>query len=104
MPVIVEWTYTDGSKETDRIPVDIWRTNELAFTKVFIKDKEVSAIQLDPMRETADINEENNTWPGKGKSSRFSRFELTQGAGRNAPARGQSTDGNSMQRNNSQKN
>ena len=98
MPVIVEWTYTDGSKETDRIPVDIWRTNELAFTKVFIKDKEVSTIQLDPMRETADINEENNNWPGKGKASRFSRFELTQGAGRNAPARGQSTDGNSMQR------
>jgi hypothetical protein len=104
MPVIVEWTYTDGSKETDRIPVDIWRTNELAFTKVFIKDKEVSTILLDPMRETADINEENNNWPGKGKASRFSRFELTQGAGRNAPARGQSTDGNSMQRSNTQKN
>jgi aminopeptidase N len=34
MPVIVEWTYTDGTKETDRIPVDIWRTNELTFTKV----------------------------------------------------------------------
>jgi hypothetical protein len=28
MPIIVEWTFTDGSKEVDRIPVSIWRSNE----------------------------------------------------------------------------
>jgi hypothetical protein len=33
------------------------------FTKVFIKDKQVTGIKLDPMRETADIDESNNKWP-----------------------------------------
>jgi hypothetical protein len=28
MPIIIEWTYKDGSKETERIPVQIWRKNE----------------------------------------------------------------------------
>ena len=28
MPIIVEWTFKDGSKEVDKIPVTIWRLNE----------------------------------------------------------------------------
>lgn len=55
MPIIVEWTFTDGSKEVDRIPVQIWRKNENHVTKIFLKDKEVASILVDPMRETADI-------------------------------------------------
>ncbi|MFN9710874.1 MAG: M1 family metallopeptidase, partial [Bacteroidota bacterium] len=103
MPVIIEWTFSDNTKETDRIPVDIWRTNENTFTKNFIKQKEVKSIQIDPMRETADINEDNQSWPSKDKASRFSLFELTQGSGRKSPVRGQSIDGNSMQRSQKEK-
>lgn len=62
MPLIIEWTYTDGTKETDHIPAQIWRLNEERVSKVFMKDKEVASIQLDPKRETADINESNNSW------------------------------------------
>lgn len=98
MPVIIEWTFKDGSKSTDRIPVDIWRTNENTFTKVFIQDKEIQSVQLDPWKETADINEGNNTWPARENTSRFSKFELIQSGGKNTPARGQSNGGNSMQR------
>ena len=63
MPVILEWTYTDGTKEEERIPVEIWRKNERNFTQVFVKDKTVQSVRLDPWRETADIDEKNNTKP-----------------------------------------
>ena len=62
MPIILEWTYTDGTKEIDRIPVQVWRQNENKVIKTFIKDKVVASVKLDPFRETADINESNNSW------------------------------------------
>ena len=63
MPVVLEWTYTDGTKEVERIPVEIWRKNEKKFKQVFVKNKEVKSVKLDPWKELADINEENNTSP-----------------------------------------
>ena len=75
MPIIIEWTFKDGTTEIQRVPVQIWRKNEQAVTKVFIKDKEVQAIRLDPMRETADINENNNIWPLRQMPSRFELFK-----------------------------
>ncbi len=93
MPIIIEWTFKDGSKEVDRIPVFIWRLNEEKATKAFIKDKEVASIRIDPMRETADIDESNNMWPVKEMPSKFILFKQSQGG-----ARGQSGGGNAMQR------
>ncbi len=75
MPIILEWTFDDGSTEIERIPVEIWRKNEDKFSKVFVKDKEVTAIRLDPFRETADIDERNNNWPVREIPSRFQVFK-----------------------------
>lgn len=76
MPVIIEWTYADGTKEVEKIPAQIWRKNEKTFTKVFIKDKQVTGIKLDPMRETADIDESNNKWPNNiTQPSKFTVFK-----------------------------
>jgi hypothetical protein len=75
MPVIIEWTYKDGSKEIERIPVEIWRKNETNFRKVFVKDKEVTGIVIDPYKETADIDVANNNWPVKQLPSRFEVFK-----------------------------
>ena len=75
MPIIIEWTYKDGTKEVERIPVQVWRKNEYKVVKTFIKDKEVASIKLDPMRETADINENNNTWPAMETPSKFTLFK-----------------------------
>jgi hypothetical protein len=75
MPIIVEWTFKDGSKEVDRIPVGIWKLNEQKVTKLFVKNKEVVGIKLDPMRETADINESNGMWPVREMPSRFQLFK-----------------------------
>ncbi len=63
MPIFIEWTFEDGSTEVERVPVEIWRKNEHTVTKVFVKDKKVSAIRLDPYRQTADVDESNNSAP-----------------------------------------
>jgi Peptidase family M1 domain len=97
MPIIVEWTFKDGSKEVDRIPVTIWRLNEEKVTKLFVKNKEVTAIKLDPMRETADINEANGMWPVKEMPSRYQLFKGASAiSGLGAP-RGGGGAGNAMQ-------
>ena len=93
MPIIIEWTYADGSKEIDRIPAQIWRKNENSVTKMFIKNKEVTAVKLDPMKETADVNESNNSWPQIGTVSKFQLFKAKQ-----QQARGQSAGPNPMQK------
>ncbi|MFZ4059420.1 MAG: M1 family aminopeptidase, partial [Ferruginibacter sp.] len=94
MPIIIEWTYKDGTKEVDRIPVQIWRKNENKVTKAFLKDKEVASIKLDPMRETADINEKNNVWPTLETPSKFQLFKGRSGGGRGSA----SGNANPMQR------
>ncbi|MEN0056160.1 MAG: M1 family metallopeptidase [Mucilaginibacter sp.] len=74
-PLIIEWTYTDGTKELEKISAYIWRKNEFKISKVFAKAKEVKAIKLDPYRETADIDETNNSWPREYQPSRFELFK-----------------------------
>lgn len=74
MPVIIEWTYKDGTTEFEKIPAEIWRINENKVTKVFVKDKEVTNIMIDPNMETADINIEDNIFPKVKTESRFDQF------------------------------
>ncbi|MDN3549737.1 M1 family metallopeptidase [Mucilaginibacter aquaedulcis] len=74
-PLIIEWTYTDGTKELEKIPAYIWRKNEFKISKVFAKTKEVKGLKLDPYRETADIDETNNSWPREYQPSRFELFK-----------------------------
>lgn len=76
MPVIVGWDYADGTTETEYISAYIWRKDENKVTKTFAKEKQVVSIRIDPYRETADIDESNNTWP---KSLQPSRFDLYKG-------------------------
>ena len=71
MPIVIEWTYKDGSKEVERIPAEIWRSNEKTVTKVFMKDKEVTNIVLDPKLETSDIKTEDNVFPKVATPSKF---------------------------------
>jgi hypothetical protein len=75
MPVIIQWNYTDGTSETEYISAYIWRKNEQKFTKTFAKAKQVQSIVIDPYKETADIDENNNTWPNQIVESRFDIFK-----------------------------
>jgi hypothetical protein len=92
MPIIVEWTFKDGTKQIDRIPAQVWRYNEKSVTKLFIKDKEVASVKLDPLRETADIDESNNNWGTMPAPSKFAAFKQKQ------QPRGQSTGITPMQK------
>jgi hypothetical protein len=89
MPLIIQWNFTDGTSEVDRISAHVWRKYEQKLTKSFVKFKEVASIQLDPFLETADIDVTNNVW---NKSLPPSRFELWRGqqggGGRRNPMQG----------------
>ena len=74
MPIIIEFTFTDGTKETQKIPAEIWRYNEQEVTKTFMFDKEVANIVVDPQRQTADVNTNNNVYPRVESESKFDQF------------------------------
>ncbi|OCK51374.1 aminopeptidase [Chryseobacterium sp. CBo1] len=76
MPIILEFTFEDGSKLRDRTSAQIWRHNEKKVSKTFYFDKKLKSIQLDPMRETADIDTSNNFWSNDGGSSETSKFQV----------------------------
>jgi len=92
MPVIIQWNYTDRTNEVDQISAYIWRKNETNFTKTFAKNKEVKSIVIDPYRETADIDESNNTWPKTIVESRFDIYKTKK------VGRGENNDLNLMQK------
>ncbi len=75
MPIIVEFTFVDGTKEVTKYAAQIWRKNENKLTKVFLTNKKAVSIKLDPMRETADIDESNNSWPNVSEPSKFTMFK-----------------------------
>ncbi len=74
-PLIIEWTYKDGTKETEKIPAEIWRMNEAEVTKVFVKEKEVISVILDPNFDLADVDMKNNVFPKKNTESKFDAFK-----------------------------
>jgi hypothetical protein len=95
MPIIIEWTYKDGTKEIDRIPAQVWRLNEGKVVKTFVKNKEVASVKLDPLKETADINPTNNSWNTIAEPSKFTVFKGRQGGPRGG---GPGQAGNPMQK------
>ncbi len=74
-PVVIEWTYKDGSKEIERIPAEIWRLNEKEVKKVFIKDKEVTNVVIDPTGETGEVNMADNVFPKKPAENKFDELK-----------------------------
>ncbi len=75
MPIIIEWTYADGTTEIDQLPAEVWRHNEAEVKKTFLKDKEVVNVEIDPNLELADVNMENNSFPKAESGSRFEDFK-----------------------------
>ncbi|WP_343767898.1 M1 family metallopeptidase, partial [Gangjinia marincola] len=63
MPLIVEYTYEDGTTKKEKYPVQIWRKNDFEMKKAIASNKAITKIVVDPDLETADVNTENNSWP-----------------------------------------
>jgi len=74
-PLIIEWTFEDKSKEIDRIPAEIWKLNENEVSKVFVKEKKVINIKLDPYLETADTDMSDNNFPRLEIRTNFDKFK-----------------------------
>ncbi|MCX8491506.1 MAG: M1 family metallopeptidase [Cyclobacteriaceae bacterium] len=74
-PIVIEWTYKDGSKETETIPAEIWRINEREVKKTFLKEKEVISVIIDPTGSTADINLSDNVFPKKPTETKFDKLK-----------------------------
>ncbi|MAJ68145.1 MAG: aminopeptidase [Alteromonadaceae bacterium] len=77
MPIILEMTFADGTKEMMRIPAEIWRRTPKAVSKLVVtdKDKELVSVTVDPRWETADVDVENNHYPRQIIPSRFEAYK-----------------------------
>ena len=75
MPIIVEYTYSDGTTKRITYPVQIWKTSDGTVGKLVTSEKEIVKIVVDPGEETADIDTSNNTWPKRKKLGEFDPFK-----------------------------
>ena len=75
MPIIVEYTYADGTSKTETYPAQIWRLNDKEVSKTLATEKELVSITVDPKLETADVDVSNNSWPREVKASEFDKFK-----------------------------
>ena len=75
MPLIVEYSYADGSREVITYPPEIWRKNDREYSRVISSEKELVGIVVDPKMETADIDTTNNSWPKEDTPSEFQQFK-----------------------------
>lgn len=74
MPIILEITYKDGTKERKTYPAQIWRYNDTEVTKVIRSGKEIKSLTIDPDLETADVDVTNNSFPEQ-QDSKFNKFK-----------------------------
>jgi len=58
-----------------RIPAEIWKRNHKQVSKVFITEKELVRVTLDPFLETADVDRNNNYWPPRVEPTRFQLYK-----------------------------
>ncbi len=79
MPLIVEYTYADGTTKNVTYPVQVWRKNDSEVSKAIASDKEITKVVIDPNMETADVNLDNNSWPQEAKDSKFEKFKKEDG-------------------------
>ncbi|MHB0756311.1 M1 family metallopeptidase [Polaribacter sp. M15] len=74
MPLIVELTYADGTKEKQTFPAQIWMKDDNTVKRVFSSTQEIKSFKVDPDLETADVDLSNNSWP-KEDNDKFDQFK-----------------------------
>jgi hypothetical protein len=75
MPIILEYTYADGTKEMVTHPAEIWRLNDKQVTLSKGTTKEIVKVVIDPNLETADIDVTNNSWPQEAAVDKFEEMK-----------------------------
>ncbi|MDG1833745.1 MAG: M1 family metallopeptidase [Verrucomicrobiota bacterium] len=83
MPVAIKVTYEDKSTEEIRLPAQIWRRNPDSVSKMIVADKKITSIEIDPHRETADVDIENNYFPRRMREHTFGVSKSKKPSGNN---------------------
>lgn len=85
MPIIVLLTLEDGSTKEVRLPAEIWRVDSTQCDTLVITDQPVVKFELDPFRETADVNRDNNHFPPVLEPTRFQLYKAQRRGGDDNP-------------------
>ena len=75
MPILLDVEYENGTKESLRLPAEIWRSNSKKISKLILAKDRIKRLRLDPQLETADADVNNNEWPPRPVKSRFKLFK-----------------------------
>jgi len=64
LPLHVRFTFNDGSTQTFDYPAEIWSTNTTFYEREYaFPGKKVTKIEIDPDKQSVDIDRSNNVWP-----------------------------------------
>ena len=75
MPIILRLHYRDGEAEDLYLPAEIWRRNATQVNKLIARTGELTGVEVDPHRETADVELSNNHYPRRILPSRLEIYE-----------------------------
>ena len=62
MPAELAITYTDGTRSTVRLPVEMWNLGQ-RFDYRVPGPKKVQRVEVDPRKALPDVDRANNVWP-----------------------------------------
>ncbi len=75
MPIIFMAKFEDGTTREVRIPAEAWRMDSTKFDTTIVASKPLKSVELDPYRETADVDRGNNYYPPVIEASKFQLFK-----------------------------
>lgn len=70
-PVPLTVTLESGATESLRIPAEVWKLHTQKIDYLLVLDEPLASLELDPQRETADVDHSNNTYPVLPETKRF---------------------------------
>lgn len=79
-PLPLTLTFENGKTEKMMIPAEIWRRNPDTITKLIIRDRKITSIELDAEHQTADADYNNNSFPPKIRPSRLELYKSSASA------------------------
>ncbi len=79
MPLPLELTYDDDSTELITIPAEIWSQNKDKVSKMFVRERPIVQVKLDPYLQIADAYVSNNMYPQDIEDRRFGISKSTRG-------------------------
>ncbi|MDR2206044.1 MAG: M1 family metallopeptidase [Flavobacteriaceae bacterium] len=80
MPVNMEITFTDGTKESKNLPIEIWKRNT-EWTFQLPTAKEIASVKLNPNGDIPDSDTSNNTFKVSGSTAATEKVNLNDYAG-----------------------